>query len=56
MHPTCGGVPMKDDIVYGLVFGGGGARGAYQIGVWRAIRKMGIRIGAVAGASIGSIN
>jgi len=47
---------MKDDIVYGLVFGGGGARGAYQIGVWRAIRKMGICIGAVAGASIGSIN
>ncbi len=47
---------MKDDIVYGLVFGGGGARGAYQLGVWRAIRKMGIRIGAVAGASIGSMN
>lgn len=47
---------MKDDKVYGLVFGGGGARGAYQIGVWRALRKMGIHIGAVAGASIGSIN
>ncbi len=47
---------MKDDNVYGLVFGGGGARGAYQLGVWRAIRKMGIRVGAVAGASIGSMN
>jgi len=56
MYPTSGGVPMKDDKVYGLVFGGGGARGVYQIGVWRAIRKMGIHIGAVSGASIGSIN
>jgi len=42
----------------GLVLSGGGARGAYQIGVWRAMRELGLesRIGVVAGASIGAIN
>lgn len=41
---------------YGLVLAGGGMRGAYQIGVWRALTEMKIRITAVAGASIGAIN
>lgn len=41
---------------YGLVFAGGGAKGAYEIGVWDALDRMGIEIGAVTGVSIGSIN
>ena len=41
---------------YGLVLEGGGVRGAFQVGVWKALRKMNIEICAVAGASIGAIN
>ena len=46
----------KKDI--GLVFSGGGARGAYQIGVWKALKEMHLdkRIGAVYGTSVGAIN
>lgn len=41
---------------YGLVFEGGGARGAYQIGVWKAINEMNIKIDAVVGTSVGALN
>ena len=41
---------------YGLVLAGGGGKGAYQIGAWKALREMGITFDAIAGASIGSIN
>lgn len=41
---------------YGLVLAGGGGKGAYQIGAWRALREMEIVFDAIAGASIGSIN
>lgn len=41
---------------YGLVLAGGGMRGAYQIGVWRAIRELKINVTAIAGVSIGAIN
>ncbi len=41
---------------FGLVLGGGGTKGAYHIGVWRALMKMNIDICAVVGTSIGSIN
>ncbi len=42
----------------GLVLGGGGGKGAYQIGVWRALWEAGIDtiIDAVAGTSIGALN
>ncbi len=42
----------------GLVFAGGGGRGAYQIGVWKAMRRMGVDAGitAVAGTSVGALN
>jgi NTE family protein len=39
----------------GLVFGGGGARGAAHIGVLRALAEHALPIDAVGGASIGSI-
>lgn len=41
---------------YGLVLAGGGAKGAYQIGAWKAMRELGIKFNVVAGVSIGSIN
>lgn len=39
-----------------LVLSGGGARGAYQIGVWKALEELNIKCDIVTGASIGSIN
>ncbi len=41
---------------YGLALGGGGARGAFEAGVWRALGEMGKEITAIAGTSIGAIN
>lgn len=41
---------------YGLVLAGGGAKGAYQMGAWKALREMNIGFDAIAGVSIGSIN
>ncbi|MCI7384146.1 MAG: patatin-like phospholipase family protein [Hungatella hathewayi] len=41
---------------YGIVLEGGGAKGAYQIGAWKALREAGIRIKGIAGASVGSLN
>lgn len=40
----------------GLVLSGGGAKGAYQVGVVRALAEMGIEVGGIAGASIGALN
>lgn len=39
-----------------LVFGGGGSRGAYELGVWQAIRELNIPIHIVTGTSIGALN
>lgn len=41
---------------YALVLSGGGGRGAYEIGVWKALKDMGIKIDAVYGTSVGAIN
>ena len=41
---------------YGLVLDGGGARGAYQIGAWKALVEAGVKINAVAGTSVGALN
>ncbi len=41
---------------YGLVLEGGGAKGAYQIGAWKALREAGIQVRGVAGASVGALN
>ena len=42
----------------GLALAGGGARGAYQIGAWKAFKEKGIdkSIVAYSGASVGSLN
>ena len=39
-----------------VVLGGGGARGAYQVGVWKALRELNVEIGGVYGVSVGAIN
>jgi len=41
---------------FGLVLGGGGAKGAYEIGVWKALRELDVPIKAVAGTSVGALN
>ncbi len=42
--------------MYGLVLEGGGAKGAYHVGAFKALRELGIEIGGIAGTSIGAIN
>lgn len=44
------------DKQYGIVLEGGGARGAYQIGAWKALKEAGIRIKGIAGTSVGALN
>ncbi|NLO35203.1 MAG: patatin-like phospholipase family protein [Clostridiaceae bacterium] len=41
---------------FGLVLAGGGTRGAYQLGVWKALLERQVPISAVVGVSIGAIN
>lgn len=49
--------PIIDvDKEYGIVLEGGGAKGAYQIGVWKALKEAGLKISAIAGASVGALN
>jgi len=42
----------------GIALAGGGARGAYQIGAWKALAELGLvdKISAYSGASVGSLN
>ncbi|MBP3931555.1 MAG: patatin-like phospholipase family protein [Peptostreptococcaceae bacterium] len=40
----------------GLVLEGGGTKGAYQIGAYRALRELGMEFKGVAGTSIGALN
>ena len=41
---------------YGLVLAGGGTKGAYQVGVYKALKGMKINVKAVVGTSIGALN
>lgn len=42
----------------GLVFSGGGSRGAWQVGAWKALKEVGLdkNVTVVSGTSIGAIN
>jgi NTE family protein len=40
---------------YCLVLGGGGAKGVYHIGAWRALQELGVPVNAYMGNSIGAI-
>jgi len=48
----------RKELVYhtGLVLGGGGARGAYQIGVWKALLEKDIQLEVITGTSVGGLN
>lgn len=39
-----------------IVLSGGGAKGAYQLGVWKALRQMHKKVDLVTGTSIGALN
>lgn len=41
---------------YGLVLEGGGAKGAFQVGAWRALKEAGVKIKGVSGVSVGALN
>lgn len=47
---------LDTDKIYAVALEGGGAKGAYQIGAWKALREAGIRFNAVAGTSVGALN
>ena len=47
---------MIDNREYGLVLAGGGTKGAYQVGVWKALKELNINVKGIVGASIGSLN
>lgn len=51
------GIAMENE-KWGLVLCGGGAKGAYQIGVWQALIEYGLfdKITGISGDSIGAIN
>ena len=42
--------------VKALVLAGGGARGSYQVGVWRALTELGWNPQIITGSSVGSLN
>ena len=45
-----------NEATFGLVLSGGGAKGAYQTGLVKALADLDIQVTAVAGASIGALN
>ena len=47
---------QNDSPVKALVLAGGGARGSYQVGVWRALTELGWRPQIITGTSVGSLN
>ncbi|SHJ66042.1 patatin-like phospholipase family protein [Paramaledivibacter caminithermalis] len=42
--------------MYGLVLEGGGAKGAFQIGAWKALKELGVDIKGISGTSVGALN
>lgn len=57
MFATGSIVPTTDDPV-GLVLSGGGARGAFQVGVWKVLREegLGANPAIISGTSSGAVN
>jgi predicted acylesterase/phospholipase RssA len=47
-----------NNLKLGLVLSGGGAKGAYQLGVWKAVEELDLSrmVRAVSGSSVGSLN
>ena len=38
---------------YGLVLAGGGTKGAYEVGAWKALKELDVEITAIVGTSSG---
>lgn len=49
-------IPENDKIKRAVVLGGGGSRGAYQVGCWRAMEEAGMDYHVVTGTSVGALN
>lgn len=51
-------IKSPDPLDYGIVFCGGGARGAFQLGVWKKLEELGIAesFTGISGASVGALN
>lgn len=49
---------LKLDVnkTYAIALEGGGAKGAYEVGVWKALDEAGVKYKAVAGTSVGALN
>ena len=49
---------MPNDDSIGLVLSGGGAKGAFQAGVWKAMYELGLaeRVRVISGTSVGALN
>lgn len=41
---------------YAIALGGGGAKGGYEVGVWRSLKEEGLKYNAVSGTSVGALN
>ena len=44
------------DNMLAVVLSGGGAKGSYEMGVWKALKKLKIKYQIVTGTSIGALN
>jgi len=49
-------VSIMEDKEFGLVLAGGGTKGAFQVGAWKALCEIGVNVKAIVGASIGALN
>lgn len=49
-------MPFRKSPKTALVLSGGGSRGSYQVGVWKALREMNIKIDIALGTSVGAVN
>lgn len=57
-YQASGELIWRKGLVYhtALVLAGGGARGAYQIGAWRALKELGMTFDLITGTSVGALN
>lgn len=46
----------NESVKRALVLGGGGARGAFEIGVWKALNELGYKPDLIVGTSVGALN
>lgn len=47
---------LEGDLMRAVVLAGGGAKGAYELGAWKALRKLKIKYDIVTGTSVGALN